>query len=157
MSMVSENMTSPIVIETKPFGKTTVDESDILEFPEGIFAFEEFHRFVILSESEESTFHWLQSLDDPSLAFVILEIRSLIPDYVPDIPGWILGGIGLAKLEDAEIWGIVTIPRGNPNDMTINLQGPIIINRKMGKGGQFISNDDTHFVRTRLLEYIEQN
>lgn len=145
------------IVDTKPFGEITIKESDILEFPDGIFAFEDYTRFIILAENEDSTFQWLQSIDDPGLAFVILEIKSLIPNYVPDIPLWILSGIGLTNLDDAQIWGIVTIPQGNPHDMTINLQGPVIINPEKRVGGQFISNDDQHNVRTKLLEFIEQN
>lgn len=153
---VEKSMENTKTIETKPFGEITIAESDILEFPDGIFAFENYTQFVILAESEESTFQWLQSLDDPGLAFVIIEINLLIPDYLPDIPLWILSGIGLTSLDDAQIWGIVTIPQGNPHDMTINLQGPVIINPEKNTGGQFISNDDRHSVRTKLLEFIEQ-
>ncbi len=47
---------------------------------------------------------------------------------------------------------IVSIPGEDPDLMTANLQGPILINKKDLIGGQFISRDETHPVRKLILD-----
>ena len=60
-------------LKTKHFGEIEIDESKIIHFPTGIIAFEEQKRFFIIDNPDENIpFSWLQSVDDPDLAFVII-------------------------------------------------------------------------------------
>ncbi len=60
-------------LNTKNFGKIEIKEEDIIYFPDGILGFEEEKQFVIINnEDEQNPFHWLQSVQNPELAFVII-------------------------------------------------------------------------------------
>ncbi|RME89573.1 MAG: flagellar assembly protein FliW [Candidatus Hydrogenedentota bacterium] len=146
---------SKIIIGTKAFGQKEIDSKSILHFPEGIFAFEEYHKFVILPHKKGSQFFWLQSLDEPSLAFLTLRPHDILEKYEPELLPDSLSLIELDSWEKAQIYCIVTIPPNQPEKMTVNLQGPILINPKKGLGGQFISADEKHLVRMPVLEIIE--
>ena len=87
---------------------------------------------------------------------MILKPADFIRNYIPDFKLDLLNSLQLSKIEDAEIWSIVTIPPGNPEKMTINLQGPLILNREKCLGGQFISENEKHVVRAPVLELIDR-
>jgi flagellar assembly factor FliW len=107
-----------------------------LQFPNGILGFEQIKQFVLLSNAEEEPFRWLQVVDDPSLAFVVVSPFVVLADYQPDISPDDVRYLGLSSPEDALLFNIVTIrPNGRS---TVNLKGPIVINRHTLKGKQVI-------------------
>ena len=61
----------------------------------------------------------------------------------------------METIDHAEVWAIISIPANHPEDMTVNLQGPIIINPDQKLGGQYISEDDRHGIRMPVLRLIE--
>jgi len=141
--------------ETRALGKIEIDASLQIYFPEGIFAFENYRHFALLPTKSGSTFHWLQSLEQAQLAFLITRIPEIAPHYRPNIAIEFLSLIEAADLTQAEVWGIITVPAGKPEQMTINLQGPVLINRERKLGGQFVSDDPAHPVRMPLLDLVE--
>ncbi len=141
-------------IETKPFGKMVIDERQILDFPDGILGFENYTQFALIEENQESPFKWLQSLTELDLAFIVIQPDLFAPDYRPVLGQEDLDGIGLVSLDEAVVMTIVTIPNDNPQKMTANLQGPVVINPKNRKAKQFISKNENHPVRKMILENI---
>lgn len=141
--------------ETRALGKIEIEASLQIFFPEGIFAFENYRHFALLPTKSGSTFHWLQSLEESQLAFLMTLIPDIAPHYRPNIAPEFLSLIEAVDTARAEIWGIITVPAGKPDQMTINLQGPVLINRERKLGGQFVSDDPAHRVRTPLLDLVE--
>lgn len=147
-----------IKIETKPFGEMEVKEKNILNFPHGMYGFEDYSKFIILEPRKKNTIlYWLQSLDDSSLTFILTKPTFFIPTYQPVLDPDSFSVIGLPKIENVNIWSIVTIPAGNPNQMTLNLQGPVIINPQNSLGAQFISMDDQHRTKVAVLDLVNMN
>ena len=59
-------------IQTTYFGEQAIDEAKILTFGEGLPGHESRTRFALLPEqSETPVFYFLQSVDDPDLAFTV--------------------------------------------------------------------------------------
>lgn len=144
-----------MVFETRAFGPIEIPSADILEFPEGIFAFEKLRRYALLPTKSGASFFWLQSLEESKLAFLIAEVKNFTNLYEPRIAQSDLAIVATQNIREAEIWGIVTVPPDKPQDMTINLQGPVLINRHKQLGGQFISEDETHGVRVSVLALLQ--
>ena len=63
-------------IDTVRFGEVEVVEERIFDFKLPIIGFGELRKFVIVDTSEDSFFKWLQSTEDPSLAFPIISVFS---------------------------------------------------------------------------------
>lgn len=141
--------------ETRALGKIEIDAALQIFFPEGLFAFEAFRHFALLPTKSGSTFHWLQSLEEARLAFLITLIPEITQKYRPKINAEHLQIIGADNQNVVEIWGIITVPPGKPENMTINLQGPVLINRAKKLGSQFVSDDPNHLVRTPLLDLVD--
>lgn len=140
-----------IEIQTKPFGKMQISEKQILSFPEGLLGFEDYKKFALIEEKEESVFKWLQSVEEVDLAFVVIPPSLFKKEYKPLIPEQELQGIGITDLEDGLMLVIVTVPGEDPALMTANMQGPILINKKTLLGKQFISRNESHSVREKIL------
>jgi flagellar assembly factor FliW len=143
--------------ETRALGKIEIEADRQFFFPEGLFAFEALKHFALLPTKSGSTFHWLQSLEEARLAFLITMITEITTRYNPNINPEHLKIIEAPQLTHAEIWGIITVPTGKPESMTINLQGPVLINRAKKLGAQFVSEDPNHLVRTPLLDLVDPN
>jgi flagellar assembly factor FliW len=139
---------------SKPFGKIQIEPEQILEFPDGLLGFENFKEFALIEESEDSPFKWLQSVQEKSLAFIVIQPELFLDEYKPLIPEDELSEMDLESVNDALKFVIVTIPNDNPQEMTANLQGPILINKKKHIAKQLISRDDRHPVRYRMMEGI---
>lgn len=125
-------------IETKAFGTLEVNERQLIHFPVGVFGFEGQHDYALL-DSGTPPFYWLQSLSEVQTAFVLINPYVLRPDYLLDVPDEDLSSLEYESEEDLLVFAIVTIPADNPQAMTANLQGPVLINRVRGIGRQSIS------------------
>lgn len=68
------------------------------------------------------------------------------------IPEQELLGIGINEIKESLTLVIVTVPGEDPSTMTANTQGPILINKETLIGKQFISRNESHSVREKILE-----
>jgi len=142
-------------LKTKPFGEIEVDESQEITFSEGLFGFEQYKKFYLL-ENPDSPFLWLQSSEEPSLAFILIDPLQFKADYKLEISEEDYKSIEIEdKEKDLLDFVIVTVPR-EPQKMTANLQGPIIINIKKKLGKQAISLREDYTVRCPILEEMKK-
>ncbi len=114
-------------LKTKPFGEIEVDEAQELLFLNGLFGFENYKKYYIL-EDPESAFVWLQSSEDPGLAFIMIQPLQFKAEYKLNISQEDLNDIKI-KEKDKELmdFAIVTIPE-DPSKMTANLpQGCMVL------------------------------
>jgi flagellar assembly factor FliW len=108
-----------------------------IRVPAGILGFEQFKEYMLLANPAEMPFAWLRPVDSSSsLAFVVLNPFYAMPDYAPDIPEADVEFLGLKEPNDALLFSIVTL-RG-PNGATLNLKGPIVVNRHTHTAKQVI-------------------
>lgn len=140
-------------LKTKPYGTIDVDERQAVEFPFGIFGFENLKRYVLL-DAEQQPFYWLQSADVQDVAFILINPFLFRPDYNIDVPDEDLEEIGITDPRQALVFTIVTIPE-NQTKMTANLQGPIIINKDSRQGRQSISTNTKWNVKHLILEELK--
>lgn len=144
------------IVKTRPYGEIEIDERQIIDFPEGIFGFSDVKRFALLdTQDETSPLKWLQAVDEPELAFVVIRPVDFMKEYELAVSAGDLEVIGADSAESLLVFVIVTIPN-NPAEMTANLQGPIIINPAKRLGKQAISLCDRYTVRHRILEELRK-
>lgn len=110
--------------------------TNIVRIPSGLLGFEQIKEYVLLVRPNEQPFAWLQVNDNAALAFVVVDPFIAKPDYQPDIPVLDVEFLGLKKSEDALLLCIVTVH--NSRRATVNLKGPIVINRHTHIGKQVI-------------------
>lgn len=124
-----------------------------LRLPMGILGFEQIKDYVLLADPAEAPFAWLQVKANASLAFVVVDPFLVMPDYQPDIPQSDVEFLGLKAASDALLLGIVTIH--GPDRATINLKGPIVINRHTHVGKQIIISNAADYAVQHPLPVTE--
>ena len=74
--------------------------------------------------------------EDAALAFLVIEPFLVVPDYQPDIPQPDVEFLGLSSPDEASLLNIVTLH--GANRATVNLKGPVVVNRNTGIGKQVV-------------------
>lgn len=121
-------------------GIVEISDEQVITMPEGFYGFEDNHKFALI-DSEQPPFYWMQSLEDKSLAFIVLDPFLFRPDYELEISDESLKPIGATNPENLLIFALVTIP-GNGMPITANLQGPLVINKLNKKGMQVVAGGE---------------
>jgi flagellar assembly factor FliW len=116
---------------------------DVIRLPFGLLGFEHVKQYVLLANPAEEPFMWLQMLDDAKRAFLVAPPERLVPVYEPDISDDEVEFLELAEPADAFLLNIVTL-RGN-GKATVNLKGPVVINRRTLIGKQVILNNAAQY------------
>ncbi len=136
-------------IQTNRFGEIDVDESKIIKMRGGIPGFNDLTRFVMIVHEEGSPFHWLQSLDNGSIAFITLNPFIVKSDYAPEIDDKTIEMLEVDKAEDIGLMVILTI-RSEPVKMTVNLRAPLVINNQKKIASQVILEDEQYSVQYNI-------
>jgi flagellar assembly factor FliW len=130
---------SPVItIDSKAFGPVTLTEDQIITFPSGLPGFPNFRRYALLHDHSKSPLYCLQSVDNPSLAFLVTEPANLVPDYRPKKGVNDLKELQAASLDDLQVLVTLTILPGHPGEMTANLMSPLLVNLAQGLGKQVV-------------------
>jgi flagellar assembly factor FliW len=137
------------MIHTIRFGEVEVPDAKVIRMSGGILGFPESERYVMLDHEPGSPFHWLQSAQEPEIAFVVVDPLQFFPEYRIQVKKEELAELGAADPDDLSILVILSL-RGEPRDMTANLQGPLIVNTKTMTGRQLVLRD-TKYTTKHLL------
>ncbi len=127
-----------MIINTVKFGEIEVEEERVFDFKLPIIGFGELRKFVILDTSKDSFFKWLQSTEDPSLAFPIISVFSMDVEYSIDLADEVVEKLDITNVENLLVMNIASIPQDNPHGTTINLLAPLIFNLEKQVAGQII-------------------
>jgi flagellar assembly factor FliW len=149
-------MSDTITVSTERFGDITVPARELLTFPEGLLGFAERKRFILIQEDAYAPFLWLQSAEDPRLSFVVVDPLLFMPDYQVEIKQGEIESLELKSAEKARVLVIVVV-RENPEDITANLQGPIVLNTEKGLGKQVVLLTDRYHTRHHILQEAERH
>ena len=125
-------------INTVRFGEIEVDDARVYNFVLPIIGFNELRKFVILDTGTDNFFKWLQSVEDPALAFPVVSVFSMNVDYSIDLPDNVVDSLKIQNVESLLVLNIASIPQDNPQGTTINLLAPIIFNLDEKLAGQVI-------------------
>ena len=125
-------------INTVRFGEIEIDENRIFNFKLPIIGFNELSKFVLLDLNKDKFFKWLQSVEDPSLAFPVVSVFSLDLEYSVDLPDNVIDILKINNVESILVMNIASIPQDDPQGTTINLLAPLIFNLDTQTAGQII-------------------
>ena len=140
-------------IGTKYFGNIEIGEEKIIHFENGVLGFEDYKDYTILydNEKEKSFFSWLQSTEESSLAFPIVNPFNVVESYNPQINDDMLESIGGISDEDTVVFLIATIPE-DVKQASVNMKAPLIINASSRKGVQVIAEGQEYEIKHKLLK-----
>lgn len=146
-----------MIINTKVFGEVEITDDKIITFPSGIIGFPELRKFTLLHDEEQGVsagIRWLQSLDEPGFAMPVMDPLAVKEDYNPEIDDELLTGIGGITPDNLLVLVTVRVP-SDLSQMSVNLQGPFVINVDERKACQIIVDVDTYPVRFPIYEILQ--
>jgi len=138
-------------ITTSRFDELEINEDIIFNFVEPILGYEHLSKFVLVDNIPESPFKWLQAVEDGNIAFPVTVPGYFGLDYQFVIPDQEAKKLGLTSANDLLSLNIACIPPGKPEEASINLLGPIIINLENRKAMQLVLVNDNLSVKHKLF------
>lgn len=124
------------------FGTFEIKEESVLTFPSGLLGFSESQRYVILDHDTAAPFKWLQSLDEPAVAFVIIDPDLVLATYRVEVSAEAMAEVQAHTEEDLSTAVILTIPSDDPAGITANLRGPLLMNPRTRLCKQVVLSDE---------------
>ena len=125
-----------------PLGNIEYDEEGALFFPEGLYGYDQYNRFLIWSQEKFFPFEWLVCLEEPTLIFPVIDPMVVISDYNPR---------GIDGESSNTIRVIVTMG-SSVETVTANLRAPIIISREKNQAKQVILTDSLYPLRYPVIK-----
>jgi len=138
-------------INTSRFGEVEVDENLIFDFIEPILGYENLSKFILLDHTPDSPFKWLQSAEDPNVAFPVTFPAFFGIDYQFVIPEEKAKKLELTNAENLLSFNITCVPQGSPQNATVNLVGPIVVNMDNKKSMQLVLTNVNFSTRHKLF------
>jgi flagellar assembly factor FliW len=144
---------SRMQIVTSRFGTLNVDDERVITFNKGLLGFPDYTRYALIQTGEENYFFWLQSVDEPNLAFVVTDPSIFFKDYEVPIKDETQAEIDLADPAHAQVFVIC-----NKVDewLTGNLLGPIVVNAANRLAHQVVLTDKKWTTRQPLMRLQAQ-
>ncbi len=131
-----------MTLDTRDFGQVQVSPENIIDFPNGIYAFEDHKQYVLLSPlGEENCPMWLQSAKEKNPCFIVFNPQDVISGYNPVLDEDTKAVIQYEEGDILEYYSIAVIPE-DYKKTTINLKSPIVVNCSKRKAVQAILEDD---------------
>ncbi len=129
----------PVSFQSDIFGKLDVADEQLLAMPDGLLGFPACTSFALLPANAVG-FSWLHSVQEPSVAFLIMDPFMYFEEYAVDLGGPILQRLETTAPTQVNVFAIVTLPAGT-TPATANLQGPLVFNVQSRTGFQAVLQD----------------
>lgn len=145
-----------MLIHTKIFGDVEISDDKIITFENGIVGFPDLKTFTILHDAEKSDggIRFLQSIEEPGFAMPVMDPLIVAPDYDPEVEDELLAPIGDVSKGNILVLVTVRVP-SDLTQMTVNLQGPFVINVDERKACQVIVDTEKYPVRFPIYDILK--
>lgn len=145
-----------MILNTRHFGEIELKDKGVLQFEAGLPGFEQIKEFIIIDSAEEnSPFKWLQSIDEPKLAFAIVNPFVFKEDYDFVLSDETVELLEISQERDIAVYAIVVVPE-DFNKISMNLKAPIVVNLMNRKAAQIILDTDKYTVRHYILDELRR-
>lgn len=142
--------TRTLRIRTLSFGEIEIPEDKVFFFTEGIPGFPDHHRFAVLSFDDLKPFEYLQALDEPPVAFLVINPMLVFSEYSLNLSDSDLTDLVSGSPAELTVYAVATIPE-DPRKATVNLFAPIVVSEKNRRGRQFLLHESGYSVKHPLL------
>jgi flagellar assembly factor FliW len=153
-----------MIVQSTYFGALDISEDKIITFSAAIPGFDSGVKYFVIHENQSDTpsptadderlFCWLHSVENEDLAFALLDVFKVKPDYKPEINEEYLNMLSYEEGDNLAVHNIVNVPE-TLQDMTVNLVAPIVINFTKMKGMQVVLESGSYELKHRIFEELQ--
>lgn len=116
-----------------------------IHIPFGLIGLSDLQQFALSPIEESWPFMSMRCTTNDDFSFIVIEPQGFIPDYEIELSDEEAECLQIHSAEDALVLNIVTIHSSSPLFVTVNLAGPVIVNRRTLLGKQVIIGLSEHF------------
>ncbi|MDD3594609.1 MAG: flagellar assembly protein FliW [Candidatus Gastranaerophilales bacterium] len=140
-----------MILNTTKFGEVEVNEDYIFDFVEPILGYEDLKKFALVDYDNDSPFKWLQSIENLELALPVTIPAFFGINYQFTIPDEKVALLQAGNADDILSLNITNIPKGQPQEATVNLVAPIVVNINNKKAMQLVLSNTDFSVKHKLF------
>ncbi len=133
-------------IKTTRFGEVEIDDNRVISFPRGILGFDRLKSYFLM-DYKDTPIKWLQSTDNPDVAFMVVDPLLFFQDYVPELSPVEKNLLEVQNPADLAVLAIMNVNRNQDPPVTLNLQAPLVLNATYMKGFQIVLENSKFGVR----------
>jgi flagellar assembly factor FliW len=142
-----------VIIKTGRFGQLSIGEEETVLIPQGVLGFPDYTKYCLVDPSDDTLIVWLQSLENPEIAFPLLEPKLFKPDYAVRLSAAELRELRLENVNQSAVFAILTIP-DDITKMTANLKAPIVINVKEQVARQVVLQENEYSIKHEMFKEL---
>ena len=143
-----------MILETKAAETLQLDSGSRIRLPAGMVGLPEATDFELVTNKESLPIMWLRSTSGDHISFPVVEPGALVPNYeleLNDADAEFLGDI--SRSDAPMVLTVLTVKSLKPQKATINLVGPIVINRRTLVGKQvLLANYERYSVEHPVID-----
>lgn len=132
------------------FGEIEYQPENLLHFPEGLIGFEDLRDFIVMPNEKEGPLFWIQSVDDPQIAFVMTDPSNFFPEYKVLPSTTERTKLNIGKDDEVYSLSVVTVPPDRK--ITLNLMAPVLYAPGSNRAIQTILEKSPYSTRHALPE-----
>lgn len=144
-----------MLIQTSRFGVVEITDNDLIKFPEGLLGFNDLETFVLLDDPNDEIFAWLQSCEEPTIAFPVLEPELFDPKFELSFSKSDLEALQVKESSGLRAFCIITIP-DDPQNMTANMKAPVVVNVSARLARQCVLQENKLEIREPIFAKLQQ-
>ncbi len=144
--------------ETMYFGTVSYEAGAAIEFPAGLPGFEDCRRFLPIEEAARLPLIFMQSLEQPGLCFLTVQVAAIDPGYQLKMSAEDMASVGFDQQPgiavDMVCLAVMSVDYARAP--TVNLLAPIVVNPRTGRAVQSVRDDAVYLCRHPLAGSPEQ-
>ncbi len=142
-----------MIVKTGRFGQLTINSEEIIQIPQGVLGFPQYTQYCLVDPNDDTLILWLQSLENPEIAFALLEPKIFRPDYSARLSAAELRELKLTNINQSAVFSILTIPE-DVTQMTSNLKAPLVINIPGQIAKQVVLQENEYSIKQLMFKEL---
>lgn len=130
------------------FGEVEYDPNNLLHFPAGLIGLPSLRHFIVMPNKKQGPLFWIQSVDEPDIAFVLTDPTNFFLDYLVVPDNTERQSLHIDENDECYTLTVVTVPPDQ--NITLNLAAPILFAPKTNRAIQIILEGTTYSSKTPL-------
>lgn len=148
-ALAMEQSPPDLVVQSSLLGTLSVPHGQSYVMKDGLLGFPNAKDFALVP-TERPGMLWLQSVDFEALTFLLVDPFQYLDGYSLELGAKELGGLESEDPSKVLILCILTLPRSEDDQPTVNLQGPLAFDLEKREARQIILQDSPYGTRHAL-------
>ena len=143
-------------INAKYLVQVSYDKNEAIHIINGLIGFEAYTEYLPIPFHEDSdSLISLQSLEDETLSFILMNPFGILADYSPSLSDEELKELDAEASEDLSYY-VVCVMRDSVAESTVNLKAPLVVNARTRQARQIILDQSEYTFRHVLGDMMKE-